>query len=418
MLMPQQTGSGVNEHLRVSVGIGQVALVGKQDTHNELARTRFRISCLPLRKSDLCWLLVQMCKTRFTPENSYPALENTPKRSDRRTPTQTLNSLFLGLGFVLFIALLARLDAREVVQQLAGIGWMFVPAFSAYVCAQLLSTMTWKSCIQPGPSVASYWVLLKVYWAGHAVNAITPGGGLGEVLKATLLRDKMDGKPLLASLILYNVVNTATVAVASVVGAAICVLWLEVPLVATLPLLIATVAIAFGLFVLFWGVRRGALSSTLAFIQRLPFVSFRDPEAIIGKARQVDELMGNFFRERPYDVLRAVLFASAVRVVQVVELWCYLEPLMPGGNVILIAILAQTASTLTVWVTAFVPSQVGTLEGGNAAIFKLAALDPVLGVTTVIARRVRTILGVGIGLLLGGRVSWEIRRTARETRRS
>lgn len=327
---------------------------------------------------------------------------------------QTFNSLFLGFGFVLFVALLVRLDPREIGQQLARIGWMMIPAFLAYVCAQLLSTMTWKSCIEPGPSVPSYRDLLKVYWAGHAINAITPGGGLGEVLKVTLLRDKMDGKPLLASLILYNVINTSMVAVASVIGALVCVLWLDVPLVATLPLLAATVVIAFGLFIPLWWVRRGALSSVLAFVQRLPFVSFRDPDAIIEKARRVDQLMSNFFRERPHDVLRAMLFASAVRVVQVVELWCYLEPLMPGDNVILIAILAQTASTLTVWATAFIPSQVGTLEGGNAAIFKLAALDPVFGVTTVIARRVRTLLGVGIGLMLGGRVSWEIRRAARE----
>ena len=323
---------------------------------------------------------------------------------------QALNALFLGLGLLLFIALLARLDPQAILHKLARIGWMFVPAFLAYVSSQLLSTMTWRSCVPPNSSHASYWDLLKVFWAGHALNTMTPGGGMGEVLKASLLRGKVGGRPLVASLILYNAINSTSVAVAAVLGALICVLWLDAPLVATMPLLVVSLIAVLGFFVLLWLVRRGSLSKALTVAQRLPFVSFRDPQAIADQARDVDQLMCQFFRERPGHVVRAALFSSGARIAQVIEMWCLLKPLVTEGNVFLIALLTTTASTLITWVTAFVPGQVGTLEGGSAAIFQLAGLNPALGVTAIIARRLRTVLGVGIGLLLGGRVTWELRR--------
>ncbi len=323
---------------------------------------------------------------------------------------RALNVFFLGLGLLLFVALIARLGAQGILDKLTRIGWMFVPAFLAYVSSQLLSTMTWSSCVPPDSSRASYWDLLKVFWAGHALNAVTPGGGMGEVLKASLLRGKVGGRPLVASLILYNGINSTSVAVASVAGALICVLWLDAPLVATMPLLIVSLIAVVAFLVLLWLVRHGTLSKALMVVQRLPFVSFRDPQAIADQARDVDQLMCEFFRERPGDVLRAALFASGARMAQVIEMWCLLEPLVTEGNVFLIALLTQTTSTLITWVTAFVPGQVGTLEGGSGAIFQLAGFDPALGVTAVIARRLRTVLGVGIGLLLGGRVTWELRR--------
>jgi len=338
-------------------------------------------------------------------------MENSPMKSSRWTSVQTLHAFFLGLGLLLFIVLLARLGAQGILQRLARIGWMFVPAFLAYVSSQFLSTMTWMSCVPSGSSRASYWDLLQVFWAGHALNAVTPGGGMGEALKVSLLRGKVGGRPLVASLILYNVINTTSVAAASVIGAVLCVVWLDAPLVATVSLLIGALAVALGVLVLLWLVRRGTLSKALGLIQRLPFVSFRDPQAIADHATDIDGLMCKFFHERPHDVLRAMLFASGARLAQVVEMWCLLYPLVTEGNVFLIAVLAHTTSTLTSWATAFVPGQVGTLEGGNAAVFQLAGLDPVLGVTAIIARRLRTALGVGIGLLLGGRVTWQLRRS-------
>jgi len=324
---------------------------------------------------------------------------------------QALNAFFLGLGLLLFIALLARIGAQGIFDKLARIGWMFVPALLAYVSSQLLSTMTWRSCVPPGSSRASYWELLKVFWAGHALNTMTPGGGMGEVLKVSLLRDKVGGRPLVASLILYNGINSTSVAIAALIGSLACVLWLDAPLVATMPLLIVSLIVVLGFLAVLWLVRRGTLSKALTLAQRIPFVSFRDPQAIADHARDVDQLMCKFFRERPGYVLRAALFASGARIAQVIEMWCLLEPLVTEGNVFLIALLTQTTSTLTTWATAFVPGQVGTLEGGSAAIFQLAGLNPALGVTAIIARRLRTVLGVGIGLLLGGRVAWELRRT-------
>ncbi len=136
---------------------------------------------------------------------------------------------------------------------------------------------------------------------------------------------------------------------------------------------------------------------------RLPFVTIADDSPWVARASELDARMADFVETRPAAVRKAAFFSLMVRLFQVGEVWFLLEPLSPEGPTLLIAILLQTVSQLIGWLAAFVPAQVGVLEGGSAGLFALAGLDPATAFAVVVARRARVIISVAIGLLLTSR---------------
>jgi len=48
-----------------------------------------------------------------------------------------------------------------------------------------------------------------------------------------------------------------------------------------------------------------------------------------------------------------------------------------------------------------VPGCAGVMESGVAGVFALLGLDPTLGMSTELLRRVRKLTAIGIGLLIG-----------------
>ena len=354
-------------------------------------------------------------------EPTLPPASDGPEPPARRPWARALlrhlNQLFLLVGLVLFVVLLMRLNAKEVARELARVGWMFVPAFGFYVLNVGFAAASWTACVDPERSTATFWDHFRAHWAGTAMNAVTPGGGVGEVLKAQLVGEKLDGDELVASLIAYNVLNAAVIAAAAVVGAAVCVIWLDVPRAATLPVLGVAVLLAVGFAVLAWLIRKGAVARALAAVKRLPGVHISDESAILDKARAIDARMGALMRRRPRAVRAALGWGLCVRLCQIGEVGFLLYPLIGGRHVVLLAVLMQTVSQIINWAAAFIPGKLGVLEAGNIGLFKLAGLDPTAAFAVVLARRVRTILGIGIGLLLGLQVLLARRRTERAAKR-
>ena len=323
-----------------------------------------------------------------------------------------LNALFLMVGIALFAGLILRTDLSGVMVGLRRVGPMFIPAFLCYVGSQLCSTYTWKQCIAPPSSTASYGELLRVFWAGHALNAVTPGGGAGELLKGNFLKGKIPGAQLASSLILYNVVQAVAIASATVIGASISLLALNVPTRATLPIFLAACVIFTVIALGLWLIRRNAVAKIISLASKLPGMDAINRQSILAIAQQIDSNIAKTHRERPGALIRAMSTSLFARVLQVAEVYFLLKPILTEGPILLIAILMQTTSQLIVWLMAFVPGRIGVLEGGNMAIFKLAGLDPSAALTVIIAKRLRTILGVSIGILLGGHWVWGGRDTS------
>ena len=121
---------------------------------------------------------------------------------------KAVNITFLLLGVGLLFGLVLHLDLETVLERLIQVGWYFPLAFLAYTVSNMITTKGWKETVTPDRSSARYLDFLAAFWAGHAVNALTPGGTLGEVLRGNIMRDKVDGEAA-------NILREAKAAVAA-----------------------------------------------------------------------------------------------------------------------------------------------------------------------------------------------------------
>jgi len=317
---------------------------------------------------------------------------------------RTINVFFMMLGIGLLVWLLLHLDAEEIADRLIQVGWYFPFAFLAYTFANMITTYSWKEIVDPSQSKARYRDFLAAFWAGHAVNALTPGGSLGEVFRGNIMRGKVNGEEIVASLMILYFMNTLAVNLFTLVGPLACLLLADLPVDVVLILFGIAVLFFVPVILMFIMLRLGAAHKLVWLLSRIPFVKLKDPDGLMDKARSIDQKVRNFRKARPRAFARALVCLFSVRLFQVAEVWIVLMALVSGqesGQLLLLAFLTQTASQLIAWGLAFVPGQMGVAEGGSALLFKWLGMDPLTGLSMELVRRIRKVIGISIGLLLG-----------------
>jgi uncharacterized protein (TIRG00374 family) len=315
-----------------------------------------------------------------------------------------LNVAFLVLGVGLLIGLLIRLDLEEVGRQILQVGWYFVLAFVLYVAAMLVGAVAWRQLVDPRASTARFMHILAALWAGHAINCVTPGASLGEVLKGTILKGRVQGDDLIASILVFNFLNTFVSQLYSMLGPLVCLFFLDLPEHVILALFGVACVFFIPVGVMYMLLRWGVAHRVVGLLRRIPLIKLRDPDMLMKRARSADSRIREIRRVRPRAFWISVLMIIMVRLLQGAELFVILLALLPEqslGFVLLLALLTQTTAQLITWVATFVPGQIGVAEGGAALIYNLLHLDPLIGFSVLLVRRIRWILGIAIGLAIG-----------------
>ena len=148
-----------------------------------------------------------------------------------------------GVGLILFTLLVARLDFPMVKARLVLVGWWFPLVVALHFVALLLSSRAWQLFIARDRSRATFPELLAVFWAGHAVNYLTPTGTLGEVLRGTALQDEIEADELIASVISYNAYSALVSQAMVVLGPLQALVFLNLPRPLVLTLLVLTLRV-------------------------------------------------------------------------------------------------------------------------------------------------------------------------------
>ena len=321
-----------------------------------------------------------------------------------------LNLGFLLLGLALLAGVLARMDGTEVLRQLMRIGPLFALSLACYVAAVLGSSAAWWSMCDPAVSRARFHHFVSALWAGHALNTVTPGASLGEVFKGSMMRGRVEAEEVVASLVSYYYLGTFISQLFTLIGPLACLVLLDLPPAVIWTLLAIALAFFLPVTAIFVFLRLGAADKLVRLATRLPLIRIRDPEAWLAKARLIDNRIQRFPAQRPKRFALALLFLIWVRLMQVAEIWVLLFALMPDQNagwLLLLSFVTQSASQLISWLMTFVPSQVGVAESGSALLFQMLHLDPLLGLSMELARRVRKLLGTALGLSIAW---WSMRR--------
>ena len=251
-----------------------------------------------------------------------------------------------------------------------------------------------------GGSRARYRDALLAQVAGRAVNQVTPMGGLGEVVKVTLLVERVPRPSrAVASILLYNLVAHFMSMVLIAVGAPLTALLLPVgPALRTVLLVSGGIAAAIAIAIPVL-VHRGLLASVVTLGRKIRVVPKRKIDAWKQKLTNVDERLrdGTPERKRERGLGVACLVGSRFLNWGTTAVLVYAA----GGPTSLGFLAAVVSAGLVItWIAGVVPMGLGLSEGGNAALFAALGASPVVGVTVALGRRVVQLCYAGIGLVL------------------
>ena len=315
-----------------------------------------------------------------------------------------LNLLFLLTGVGLLIGMLVNLDTEQVLSRMLQAGWFFLAGFSCYVASLLVSAYAWMRMVDRSRFKVSYGKFLSAFWAGHAINQLTPTASLGEVVKGSILKNVISSEELVASIIIFNFASTLVSQGVTLIGPLVCLAFLDLPAQVIGGLFVIALLMGIPIFLLFLLLRWGVAGKAMHLLIKIPLVRIKNPEAVLEKARGIDRRIREFAGRQPGDLTVALCCIFLVRLLSVAEIWLLLLGLVPeqsAGFLLMMALLSQTSSQLITWAATFVPGQIGIMEGGGALLYKLLGLDPVIGFSMELLRRVRRLLGIGLGLLIG-----------------
>jgi len=318
----------------------------------------------------------------------------------RRPPARLVDMTLIAAGVVLLVALVWRIGGVTLLDHLRLVGPWIVLIIGQETLAILANTLGWRAAfpLRPPPPSSR---LLAARIAGDAVNYVTPTASLGgELVRARLLDGCVPRLELATSIAVAKLAQT--VAQAAFVAAGL-VLALGAgtlaPALQTASLVsvgvLGTIVIA-----LLLAQRRGLLGPLTRLVTGAgPLARFAH---LAGYAARLDAEIAKLHRapDRPFVASCLWFFVGwALGAVEIaLMLW------LLGVDVTMTR--ALTIEALSVGLDAlvfFVPAKLGTQEGGKVLIFTALGLDPGLGLTVGVLRRIRELVWAFAGLTIIGR---------------
>lgn len=296
--------------------------------------------------------------------------------------------LAFGVGLVLLFWLARRIGFGVIARCLRQVGWGFAAVLALEGVVVLLTTLGWRRTLA-GEKRVPFPSLIAMRIAGDGVNALAPVAVVGgELVKAGLLSRYVPGPEALGSVgvaamcqFLAQVLFVGLGATIARTGA------LESRLRVLGPCLLAFLVLFVAL--LSWTFRRRGPAARL--LARLAAWVGRRGAGKTLRAEFASDLAAHVaasVRERPGRLASSVLLFLGGWLVSCAEAALVMAALgapVSIGTAFSIAVLA----VLVEGVFFFVPARVGIQEGGLYAIFLALGLDPVLGFTFGLVRRLR-----------------------------
>lgn len=302
-------------------------------------------------------------------------------------------SVVIGIGAL--IATVWWVGPSVIYGHMREIGWFFVLIVSAdvlssvcdgtavYFMAQGKGAPRWRECV-----VAQL--------AGRGVNAVTPGGNLGEALKVGLLSTRCSPKRIVAAVMYVGLVLIVFSFSVIAFGTAVTAFWFDIPATAQIAMLVGALlaaGIAVTILVL---LRRGMLSTLSNGLARLRIISKKRRQKWSKTLEEVDaRLRGQDVAHRKHAIAFLAISQALQKFLTFLVVYAAGYVLSPGQFLALVS-----AGVLLGWISTIIPMGLGISEGGNVALFGLIGAPASLGLALALARRVNQIVFAAIGFVV------------------
>lgn len=321
-----------------------------------------------------------------------------------------LRVLLPALGLLLLGYLIGKLGVQDTLRNLAVLRWAFPTVLLLAFGWHLTNTIAWSFAFPSDAFRPRLHHLFMSKLAGEAVNQLTPLANIGgEPLKAYLLKRETPTSLGLASVVINKTAQGITGLAFTAVGLGLVILHWNLARAIPVPVQIGLGILLFVGAILIWMLYRTQqrmFSSVLSFLRRLG-LRFDFIESRMAKAERIDANISRFYREHKARFALAMLFHAAGWLLGACETFVILQALGPDTS-FGVAFLITSLTVIINGLFFFMPSNIGVLEGGQVFLFMALGLNPAMGLSLGIAKRMRKVIWISVGWLLLTRLSRDL----------
>lgn len=310
-----------------------------------------------------------------------------------------LRYLLLLVGACLLALLIRKIGLATIARNMSELGWLFLPILLISFGWLVLNTTSWKQFLNRIGNGIAFWDLFKIKLIGEAVNSMTPVNFIGgDPMRIHLLRKNFSTTEGAASVVVDRTLHSTATIIIILVGIVTAFLTIDVlpyNIKIGVPLVIL-ISAGFIIFILVHQ-RRGIFGLMLDLCTRLG-IKKNFSAKTIKRFKELDSHIMDFYDANHRGFLIALACHIAGRVLGIVEIYAIGRIVSPSFTPFAALILSAMTPMINA-VFAFVPGALGVMEGAYGGALFLLHLDPAIGITIQIAKRIRAIFWVLLGLL-------------------
>jgi len=313
------------------------------------------------------------------------------------------------LGILLLGYLIGSLGSDEIIRHLSVLKWTFPQVLLLAFSWHITNSIAWRFAFVPDCQRPGITTLFKGKLAGEAVSQITPLANLGgEPLKAYLLRKKTSSSDALAAVVVNKAAQTLTGIAFSAFGLSMVFLRGDLPLAIPVPIkasLTLLMTLAVFVVILVWKKQTHLFSSILNIIGKLRITTVRI-EQRMDNALRIDDRIQQFYTHHKLRFTIVLFFHSLGWMLGACETYVILRTLEPSFD-FPIAFLITSLTVIINTLFVFMPSNIGVLEGGQVFLMSTLGINPAIGLSLGITKRMRKTFWLFVGWIFLSRLSRE-----------
>jgi len=324
------------------------------------------------------------------------------------------------LGILLLGYLIGSLGSDQIMLHLSVLKWTFPQVLILAFSWHITNSIAWRFAFVPDSPRPSIVTLFKGKLAGEAVSQITPLANLGgEPLKAYLLRKTTPSSDALAAVVVNKAAQTLTGIAFSALGLSLVLLQLDLPLEIPAPVqigLVTLMTLAVFVVLIVWKKQTHLFSSILNLLGKLG-ISTVHIEQRMDNALHIDAQIQRFYKSHKFRFTIVLFFHSLGWMLGACETYVILRTLDPSFN-FSIAFLITSLTVIINTLFIFMPSNIGVLEGGQVFLMATLGINPAIGLSLGITKRMRKTFWLIVGWVFLSRLSREALENELLARRS
>ncbi|MEJ7602540.1 MAG: lysylphosphatidylglycerol synthase transmembrane domain-containing protein [Kofleriaceae bacterium] len=320
-----------------------------------------------------------------------------PEKPESNRASQIFNLVVFVVGGIALWWMLRNLGWTQFLDLVDNVGWWFAVIIGLDLLSLCFDAAALHAFMRPEARMISYLRVLGAQASGRAINVLTPGGGLGEAVKLTMLVRHAPKDRVLSSIVLLNLSMFYISVIVMLIGTPITFLLVDLPDAVKVSVGIGLAVIIPAVIGLGFLIKRGATATIADLIRRTRLISAERSEKWKLRLVEVDKHIRELYKNRSAGTWKGILWVLLSKamlytatIILLLAVRIHLNPALVIG-VFSVGVLIQ-------WVAQVVPMGLGIADGGNYAMYEVLGSSGAHGMAVTMLNRARSVTVAILGL--------------------